>query len=132
MKELIVRIMVQVLEILAVATKWIKQSSLSELAVVNLWRLTESLSEKFVKKLGGRTEVEDAMKKLDKLAQHEALMTSAVSLELLNRMGTAIDGAQWVSSYSLPLSSAFILLGASQASVETQQFGNGLDDPNRS
>jgi hypothetical protein len=35
MKELIVRIMVQVLEVLAVATKWIKQSFSSELAIAD-------------------------------------------------------------------------------------------------
>jgi hypothetical protein len=36
MKELIVRIMVQVLEVLAVATKWIKQSSSSESVVTDI------------------------------------------------------------------------------------------------
>jgi hypothetical protein len=40
MKELIVRIMVQVLEVLAVATKWIKQRSPSELVIVDAWQLT--------------------------------------------------------------------------------------------
>jgi hypothetical protein len=99
MKELVMQIMVQVLEVLAVATKWIKQRPASELVVINIiWWSTESQSEKFVKRLVGRTDIEDAMKKLDKLTQEEALMASAGSLELLrvvdNKMDTVIDGAK--------------------------------------
>jgi hypothetical protein len=100
MKELVVQIMVQVLEVLAVATKWIKQRPASELVVVNtsIWWSTESQSEKFVKRLVGRTDIEDAMKKLDKLTQEEALMASVGSLELLrgvdDKMDTVIDGAK--------------------------------------
>jgi hypothetical protein len=41
MKELIVRIMAQILEVLAVSTKWIKQRSASELVLANIWQLTE-------------------------------------------------------------------------------------------
>jgi hypothetical protein len=82
MKELIVRIMVEVLEVLAVATKWIKQKFPSELVVANTPTLTDLPSEKFLKKLVGRTDIEDAMIKLDRLIQEEALMASAASLEI--------------------------------------------------
>jgi hypothetical protein len=108
MKELIVRIMVQVLEVLAVATKWIKQSSSSELVIADIWQLTKSDSEKFVKRLVGRTDIEDAMKKLDTLTQEEALMASAEALKVVrsvdNKMDTVIDGVQRVSGHSPLLS----------------------------
>jgi hypothetical protein len=108
MKELIVRIMVQVLEVLAVATKWIKQSPSSELVVTDIWRLTQSDSGKFVKKLVGRTDIEDAMRKLDTLTQEEALMASAEALKVVrsvdNKMDTVIDGVQRVSGHSPLLS----------------------------
>jgi hypothetical protein len=61
-----------------------------------------------VKKLVGRTDIEDAMKKLDNLTQEEALMASAEALKLVRsvdkKMDTVLDGAQRVSSY-LQLSS---------------------------
>jgi hypothetical protein len=41
MKELIVQIMAQILEVLGVSTKWLKQRSASELVLANIWRLTE-------------------------------------------------------------------------------------------
>jgi hypothetical protein len=136
MKELIVRIMVQVLEVLAVATKWIKQSPSSGLAISDIWQLTKSDSEKFVMKLVGRTDIEDAMKKLDTLTQEEALMASAEALKVVrsvdNKMDTVIDGAQRVSGHSPLLSSIFIISGVNQARVETQQIGNDLGGMNRS
>jgi hypothetical protein len=136
MKELIVRIMVQVLEVLAVATKWIKQSPSSELVISDIWQLTKSDSEKFVKKLVGRTDIEDAMKKLDTLTQEEALMASAEVLKVVrgvdNKMDTVIDGVQHVSGHSPLLSSIFIISGVNQARAETQQIGNDLSGMNRS
>jgi hypothetical protein len=105
MKELIVRIMGQVLEVLGVTTKWIKQSPSSELVVVDIRRLTNRHPGKFVKKLVGRTDIEDAMKKLDKLTQEEALMASAEAMKLVrsvdNKMDTVIDSLQHVA-YSSP------------------------------
>jgi hypothetical protein len=98
--------------------------------------LTESQSEKFVKRLVGRTDIEDAMKKLDKLTQEEALMTSAGSLELLrdvdDKIDTVIDGAQNVSACSSSLLLTFILLGGNQARIAIQQIGNNISGLNRS
>jgi hypothetical protein len=57
-----------------------------------------------VKKLVGRTDIEDAMKKLDTLTQEEALMASAEALKVVrsvdNKMDTVIDGVQHVSGHS--------------------------------
>jgi hypothetical protein len=81
-----------------------------------------------VKKLVGRTDIEDAMKKLDTLTQEEALMASAEALKVVrsvdNKMDTVIDGVQRVSPL---LSSTFIILGVNQARLETQQIGNDIN-----
>ena len=76
-------------------------------------RLTDLHSEKFLKKLVGRIDIENVTTKLDKLTQEEALMAHTRSLELLlsveSKVDTVIDGAQRVSCYFSPLSSTFIL-----------------------
>jgi hypothetical protein len=109
MKELIVRIMVQVLEILAVATKEIKQRFSSELVVAHIWQLTHLRTERFVKKLMGRTDIKDALEKLDKLTHEEALMASAeavrLGLSVDEKMDRLIDGKQRVSDSSQSLCS---------------------------
>jgi hypothetical protein len=56
--------------------------------VLDLRLLTDVYSEKFLKKLLGNTEIEDALHDLDKLTQEEALMASA---ELL-KMTHGVDG----------------------------------------
>jgi hypothetical protein len=121
MKELIVRIMVQVLEVLGVATKRIKQSPSSESVVADIWLLTNSHSGKFVKKLVGRTDIEDAMMKLDKLTQEEALMASAEALNLVrsvdHKMDTVVDSAPHVFYSSPSLSSTLTLLGGNEIRV---------------
>jgi hypothetical protein len=44
--------------------------------------LTKDCSEKYAKKLMGRTKMEDALKRLDKLTQEEARMASAQNLRI--------------------------------------------------
>jgi hypothetical protein len=44
--------------------------------------LTKDCSEKYAKKLIGRTKIEDALKRLDKLTQEEARMASAQNLKI--------------------------------------------------
>jgi hypothetical protein len=44
--------------------------------------LTERILEKYARKLIGRTEMEDAMKRLDKLTQKEARMAAAQNLKV--------------------------------------------------
>jgi signal recognition particle GTPase len=48
-------------------------------------------SEKFLKRLLGRNDVEDALKRLDKLTQDEAKMATA---EVLNNVKMLVDGMQ--------------------------------------
>jgi hypothetical protein len=51
--------------------------------------LTQDFVEKFLKKLLGKNDVEDALKRLDKLTQEEAKMATA---EVLNNVKVLVDG----------------------------------------
>ncbi|KAH8992251.1 hypothetical protein EDB86DRAFT_1495381 [Lactarius hatsudake] len=66
MTDMIVKIMVEVLNIFAIATKEMKQGR----------------AKKFFKKLVGRKDIEDALARLDKLTQEEARMAAAQILRL--------------------------------------------------
>jgi hypothetical protein len=54
--------------------------------------LTEGWLEKYVKKLVGRTEMEDALKKLDKLTQEEARMAAAQNLKATHAVDERLKG----------------------------------------
>ena len=75
------KIMVEVLDILGITTKEIKQSKASELSLHITLPLTHIGPEKFLKKLGGWTDMKDALRKLDKLTNEEARMASAQVLQ---------------------------------------------------
>ncbi|KAH9046682.1 hypothetical protein EDB84DRAFT_1673970, partial [Lactarius hengduanensis] len=91
MTDMIMKIMVEVLGILAISTKEIKQGR----------------TKKYLKKLAGRTELDDALKRLDKLTQEEARMAGAQLLKIAhnveNKITQVIDDRQqqelrrWVS-----------------------------------
>ena len=49
-------------------------------------------SEKYMKKLIGRTEIEDALKRLDKLTQEEAQMAAAQNLKATNNVDKRVEG----------------------------------------
>src|SRR6267154_4476821 len=54
--------------------------------------LTERRSEKYGKKLIGRTELEDALKRLDKLTQEEARMAAAQNLKATHVVDERVKG----------------------------------------
>ena len=74
--------MVEVLNIFAIATKEMKQGRASELLPENTWMQAKRCSEKYLKKLAGRKDIEDALERLDKLTQEEARMALAQILRL--------------------------------------------------
>ncbi|KAN0133254.1 hypothetical protein V8E53_008978 [Lactarius tabidus] len=83
MKDTMVRIMVEVLDMLGIATKEIKQSR----------------TKRFLKKLAGWTDMKDVLKKLDKLTNEEARMANAQALKnthvidvLLRRVDENVQG----------------------------------------
>jgi hypothetical protein len=85
MTDIIVKIMVEVLSILAIATKEIEQGKASELFHGDRLSLfladTSSESEKYLNKLVGRSDMEDALGRLDKLTQDEVRMVAAQVLK---------------------------------------------------
>jgi hypothetical protein len=82
MIDTLVKIMVQVLAILAIATKELKQSKASELIpIIGHLPLLIVCPEKFMKRVVGKTEIEDALLRLDKLTQEEARMAAVESLK---------------------------------------------------
>jgi SOS response regulatory protein OraA/RecX len=73
MTDMIVKILVQLISTLAVATKQIKQGRLSE----------SNLAEKFGKKFFGENDVEAVLQRLDRLTLDEARTTAAQTLDVV-------------------------------------------------
>ncbi|KAH9173577.1 hypothetical protein EDB89DRAFT_706276 [Lactarius sanguifluus] len=81
MTDVIVNIMVEVLSIFAIATKEIKQGR----------------ARKFVKKLAGRRDIENALERLDRLTQEEARMAIAEVLRLTRSIDDKVKGVEGVN-----------------------------------
>ncbi|KAH9031124.1 hypothetical protein EDB85DRAFT_1383364 [Lactarius pseudohatsudake] len=89
MTDMIIKIMIEVLNIFAIATKEMKQSR----------------AKKYLKKLVGKKEMEDALKRLDKLTQEEARMAAAETLRLthiitndIQQLASSVDDMKWSQS----------------------------------
>jgi len=80
MSDTIVKIMAEMLSILGVATKEIKRSK----------------AKKFVRRLVGKTDVDDALRRLEKLSQEEGWMAAAQGLKATHgaevRIGSEVRG----------------------------------------
>ena len=82
MAETAANIMAELLNIIGIATKEIKQGRISKSSVQRGSSLTEPFLEKYLKKLfGGGTDIGDALKRLDILTQREAQMAAAQVLK---------------------------------------------------
>lgn len=92
MMEMIVQIMVEVLSILGIAMKEIKQSRMSEQFTSAMSPLTQQRLEKYGKKLVGRTDLEDALKRLDKVTQEEARMAAVEVLRATHIVDDRVRG----------------------------------------
>ena len=92
MTKTIILIMVEVISILGIATKEIKEGIMSEWISSSTSRLTERCSETFAKRLVGRTDLEDALKRLDKLTQEEARMATAEVLRTTRAIEEGVTG----------------------------------------
>jgi hypothetical protein len=86
--DIIVKVMVEVLSILAIATREIERGKTSELLsdIDDFCLLTYLSSEKFlnrvVKRLVGKNDIEDALGRLDKLTQEEVRAVAAQVLKV--------------------------------------------------
>ncbi|KAH9011708.1 hypothetical protein EDB83DRAFT_2579583 [Lactarius deliciosus] len=76
MADMMVKIMVEVLDILGMATKEMKQSR----------------ARKFLKKVAGISKLEDGLKKLDKMTNEEAQMVNAEVLKVAHDIKKKVEG----------------------------------------
>ena len=97
MSDIMVKIMIDVLSVLALATKQINQGRFSKWRVAIPYSVIECGKEKFTKKLLGESDVEAVLQRLDRLTQEEARLTVAHTLEvvhgLFSNLRVVINGA---------------------------------------
>jgi hypothetical protein len=84
--ELLGKIMAQVLSILALSTKLITERRMSEFVYNLCSSLADYNSETFLKRVMGRTDVEDALLRLNTLTKEESLMAVVKILEVADRV----------------------------------------------
>jgi hypothetical protein len=97
MTDIIVKIMAELLSVLALATKQINQGRFSKCPLTYLLPMVQCATEKSAKKLLGDSEIEAVLQKLDRLTQDEARMTVAQTLGvvhgLVGSMKVVMEGA---------------------------------------
>ena len=92
MKEVIVKIMAEVLSILGIATRMLERGKMSEsITVGGQPLLAYPCSETVFISLVRNTEIEDALGRLDKLTQEEALTASSQALRLTQGVANEVQ-----------------------------------------
>jgi len=86
MTLLLGKIMAQVLSVLALSTKEVKERRISGSICLIPSLMADHEIEKFMKRIVGRTDVKDALARLDMLTKEENLMTAARNLEVTHRV----------------------------------------------
>ena len=86
MMELLAKIMAQVLSVLALSTKVMKQKRISVSLLSIHPFLADYDTEQIMKRLVGRRDVEDALKRLDELTNAEGLLAAARTLEVVDHV----------------------------------------------
>jgi hypothetical protein len=85
--EIIVKILVELLSVFALASKQIKQGRFSKCALTYAFvRGVQRAAEKFTKKLLGESEIETVLQRLDRLTQDEARVTVAQTLGVVHSL----------------------------------------------
>ena len=94
--DILVKIMIELLNVLALATEQIKKGRLSKWSTTRSSSLVDLGTEKFAKKLLGESDIEAILQRLDRLTQEEARMTGAHMLEvvhgLIDNLKVVMDG----------------------------------------
>ncbi len=80
MTEIVVKIIVELLSVLSLATKQIRQGRFSKSIIMYKLSVAQFAIEKFAKKLFGESEVEAALQRLDRLIRDEIVTTLSVVL----------------------------------------------------
>ena len=98
MADITIKITVESLSVLALATKQIKQGRFSKCAVIYTLHVAQCTLENFAKKLLGDSEIESVLQRLDRLTQDEARMTAAQTLSvvhgLVGNMKVVMEGTE--------------------------------------
>ena len=92
MVDIIVKIMVEVISILGIVTKEIKQGQTSMTFLIDITPNVDLRAEKFLKKLAGRKDVEDAFERLDRLTPEEVLMAAAETMAVTRDIDDTVKG----------------------------------------
>jgi hypothetical protein len=92
MADTATKIMAEVLYILAISTEWIEKGRTSKCLFRDMSPFTKPSSEQYLKKLVGNTEIENALKRLDKLTQEEARMATAQVLKVTHAVDDRARG----------------------------------------
>jgi hypothetical protein len=105
--ELLGKIMAQLLSILALSTKAMMDGRISELedSLCGSF-LADYCIEKILKRLIGRTEVEDAVLRLDTLTKEESLMMVARNLEVTHRVDGNVEATMVLAEDNLKATKA--------------------------
>jgi hypothetical protein len=95
--------MVQLLSVLALATKQVKEGRFSKHTITDTLIMAKLAAEKFAKKLLGDSEIEAVLQRLDRLTQDEARMTIAQTLGvvhgLVGNIKVVMEGAECLRDY---------------------------------
>ena len=86
--------MAQLLLILALSTKAMTERRISELIQSRCLFLADYGLEKILKKLVGRTDVEDALSRLDMLTMEESLMVVLRNLEVAHHIDSNVEATK--------------------------------------
>jgi hypothetical protein len=97
MISLLGKIMAQVLSVLALSTKEMKERRISGSFGSISSFVSDYGAEKFMKRLVGKKDVEDALERLDMLTKEENLMTAARNLEVTHHVHTTVTATQEVT-----------------------------------
>jgi hypothetical protein len=98
MSDIIVKIMVEMLSVLALATKQIKQGRFSTCSIKYQFRWTQRTTGTFAKKLLGDSEIGAVLRRLDRLTHDEARTAGAQTLSvvhgLVSNVKVVMEGTQ--------------------------------------
>jgi hypothetical protein len=105
MTDFIVKIIIEVLSVFALATKYIKQGRSSECPTTFTLSMAQYFLVNFSKKLLGESDVEAVLQKIGQLTQDEARMTVSQTLgvvhDLVRNVRVVMEGTQRLHSLLL-------------------------------
>jgi hypothetical protein len=105
MTDIIVKIMVELLSVLALASKQIKRGRFSMCPIKSHFQRSQLAAGAFAKKLLGDSEIVAVLRRLDRLTQDEARTTGAQTLSvvhgLVSNMIVVMEGTQSFLGLSL-------------------------------